>query len=58
MDKKRDFLSLFDVSDVELAMLVRRAEELRFVREMREPHASRPGRMVALISRRHPPEPG
>ncbi len=49
MEKKRDFLSLFDVSDVELAGLLRRAEELRFVRRMREPHASRPGRMLALI---------
>jgi ornithine carbamoyltransferase len=49
MQKKRDFLSLFDVSDVELAALIRRAEELRFVRKMREPHASRPGRMLALI---------
>jgi ornithine carbamoyltransferase len=49
MEKKRDFLSLFDISDVELAMLIRRAEELRFVRQMREPHATRPGRMLALI---------
>src|SRR5512140_3192161 len=49
MEKKRDFLSLFDVSDAELAMLIRRAEELRFVRQMREPHATRPGRMLALI---------
>jgi len=49
MDKKRDFLSLFDVSDAELAMLIRRAEELRFVRQMHEPHATRPGRMLALI---------
>jgi ornithine carbamoyltransferase len=47
--KKRDFLSLFDVTDAEFAALVRRAEELRFVRKMREPHASRPGRMLALI---------
>jgi len=49
MEKKRDFLSLFDVTDVELAALLRRAEELRFLRRMREPHASRPGRMLALI---------
>ena len=49
MEKKRDFLSLFDVSDIELAALIRRAEELRFVRQMREPHATRPGRMLALI---------
>ncbi len=49
MEKKRDFLSLFDVSENEFAALVRRAEELRFLRQMREPHASRPGRMLALI---------
>jgi ornithine carbamoyltransferase len=49
MDKKRDFLSLFDVTADELAMLVRRAEELRFLRSRREPHATRPGRMLALI---------
>ena len=49
MEKKRDFLSLFDVSDLELAALIRRAEELRFLRQMREPHATRPGRMLALI---------
>jgi ornithine carbamoyltransferase len=49
MDKKRDFLSLFDVTDAEFASLIRRAEELRFLRQMREPHASRPGRMLALI---------
>jgi ornithine carbamoyltransferase len=49
MEKKRDFLSLFDVSDVELCMLIRRAEELRFLRNRREPHATRPGRMLALI---------
>jgi ornithine carbamoyltransferase len=49
MKTKRDFLSLFDVTDAELAMLIRRAEELRFVRQMHEPHASRPGRMLGLI---------
>ena len=49
MQKKRDFLSLCDVTDVELAALIRRAEELRFVRQQKKPHASRPGRMLALI---------
>jgi ornithine carbamoyltransferase len=49
MEKKRDFLSLFDVNEAEFASLVRRAEELRFLRRMREPHATRPGRMLALI---------
>jgi len=49
MDKKRDFLSLFDVTQTEIAELIRRAEELRFLRGRREPHATRPGRMLALI---------
>jgi ornithine carbamoyltransferase len=49
MQKKRDFLSLFHVTEVELASLIRRAEELRFLRQMGEPHATRPGRMLALI---------
>ena len=49
MAKKRDFLSLFDVSADELGMLIRRAEELRFLRNRREPHATRPGRMLALV---------
>jgi ornithine carbamoyltransferase len=49
MEKKRDFLSLFDITDAELAMLIRRAEELRFLRQMRQAHASRPGRTLALI---------
>jgi ornithine carbamoyltransferase len=49
MEKKRDFLSLFDATDTELAQHIRRAEELRFLRGRREPHATRPGRMLALI---------
>jgi ornithine carbamoyltransferase len=49
MEKKRDFLSLFDVSAAELGLLIRRAEELRQERARRQPHATRPGRMLALI---------
>jgi ornithine carbamoyltransferase len=49
MSKKRDFLSLWDVSETEFAALIRRAEELRFLREVRTPHATRPGRVLALI---------
>jgi len=49
MGKKRDFLSLWDVSEAEFAALIRRAEELRFLRQVRTPHATRPGRVVALI---------
>ncbi len=49
MSKKRDFLSLWDVTEAEFAALIRRAEELRFLRQVRTPHATRPGRVVALI---------
>jgi ornithine carbamoyltransferase len=49
MDNKRDFLSLWDVSEAEFAALIRRAEELRFLRQVRTPHATRPGRVVGLI---------
>jgi ornithine carbamoyltransferase len=46
---KRDFLSLWDLKDGEIPALLRRAEEFRFLRSVREPHATRPGRVVALI---------
>ena len=49
MGNKRDFLSLWDVTQAEFAALIRRAEELRFLRQVRTPHATRPGRVVALI---------
>lgn len=49
MGKKRDFLSLWDVSEAEFCALLRRAEELRFLRQLRTPHATRPGNMLALI---------
>ncbi len=49
MGKKRDFLSLWDVSEAELCALLRRAEELRFLRQVRTPHATRPGSILALI---------
>jgi ornithine carbamoyltransferase len=49
VDRKRDFLTFRDISEAELAALLRRAEELRFLRSMREPHASRPGRVLGMI---------
>jgi ornithine carbamoyltransferase len=49
MGNKRDFLSLWDVTEAEFAALIRRAEELRFLRQVRTPHATRPGRVVGLI---------
>ena len=49
MAPKRNFLSLFDVTDTEFAMLIARAEELRFLRKAGTPHRTRPGRALAMI---------
>ena len=49
MGNKRDFLSLWDINETEFSALIRRAEELRFLRQVRAPHATRPGRVLALI---------
>jgi ornithine carbamoyltransferase len=49
MSSKRDFLSMGDINQAEFSALIRRAEELRFLRQTRTPHATRPGRMLALI---------
>ena len=49
MSTKRDFLSMWDINQAEFSALIRRAEELRFLRQVRTPHATRPGRMLALI---------
>jgi ornithine carbamoyltransferase len=49
MGNKRDFLSLWDINESEFSALIRRAEELRFLRQTRTPHATRPGRVLALI---------
>jgi ornithine carbamoyltransferase len=49
MSSKRDFVSMWDLNQAEFSALIRRAEELRFLRQTRTPHATRPGRMLALI---------
>src|SRR5512138_3358725 len=49
MSSKRDFISMWDINQAEFSALIRRAEELRFLRQTRMPHATRPGRMLALI---------
>jgi ornithine carbamoyltransferase len=46
---QRTFLTFADVSAPEVLALIRRAEELRFLRSVREPHATRPGRVLGLI---------
>jgi ornithine carbamoyltransferase len=40
---------MWDINQAEFSALIRRAEELRFLRQVRTPHATRPGRMLALI---------
>lgn len=49
MSSKRDFLSMWDINPAEFSALIRRAEELRFLRQVRTPHATRPGRVLALV---------
>jgi ornithine carbamoyltransferase len=46
---KRDLLSFWDLRDGEIEQIVRRAEELRFLRSTRTPHATRPGRVLGMI---------
>jgi ornithine carbamoyltransferase len=46
---KRDFLSFFDLKDDEIPALIRRAEELRFLRSIHAPHATRPGRVLGMV---------
>lgn len=49
MARKRDFLSFWDLHDGEIEALIRRAEEFRFLRQVRAPHATRPGRVLGMI---------
>jgi ornithine carbamoyltransferase len=49
MKPKRDFLSFWDLKDEEIPALIRRAEELRFLRAVHSPHATRPGRVLGML---------
>jgi ornithine carbamoyltransferase len=49
MKPKRDFLSFWDLKDEEIPALIRRAEELRFLRAVKSPHATRPGRILGMV---------
>ncbi len=49
MARKRDFLSFWDLQDGEIEALLTRAEEFRFLRAVRAPHATRPGRVLGMI---------
>jgi ornithine carbamoyltransferase len=49
MSPKRDFLSFWDLPDGQIETLIKRAEEFRFLRSVRQPHATRPGRVLGMI---------
>jgi len=49
MSHKRDFLSFWDLPDGQIEALIKRAEEFRFLRSVRQPHATRPGRVLGMI---------
>jgi ornithine carbamoyltransferase len=47
--RKHDFLSFWDLEDGLIEALIRRAEEFRFLRSVRQPHATRPGRVLGMV---------
>jgi ornithine carbamoyltransferase len=49
MEKRKDFLSFWDLPDGGIEALIQRAEELRLLRSLREPHATRPGRVLGMV---------
>jgi ornithine carbamoyltransferase len=46
---RKDFLSFWDLADGGIEALIRRAEEFRLLRSLREPHATRPGRILGMV---------
>ncbi|MDB4980464.1 MAG: ornithine carbamoyltransferase [Myxococcales bacterium] len=46
---RKDFLSFWDLPDDGIESLIRRAEEFRLLRSLREPHATRPGRILGMV---------
>jgi ornithine carbamoyltransferase len=49
MERPNDFLSFWDLPDGGIEALIRRAEEFRLLRQLREPHATRPGRILGMV---------
>jgi ornithine carbamoyltransferase len=49
MTEARHFLSFWDLPDGGIEALIRRAEEFRLLRSLREPHATRPGRILGMV---------
>jgi ornithine carbamoyltransferase len=48
-ERRKDFLSFWDLPDGGIEALIRRAEEFRLLRQLREPHATRPGRILGMV---------
>src|SRR5204863_2391052 len=49
MEGRKDFLSFWDLPDGGIEALILRAEEFRLLRSLREPHATRPGRVLGMV---------
>jgi ornithine carbamoyltransferase len=49
MAPSKDFLSFWDLPDGGIEALIRRADEFRLLRQLREPHATRPGRILGMV---------
>jgi ornithine carbamoyltransferase len=49
MESHKDFLSFWDLPDGGIESLIARAEEFRLLRSLREPHATRPGRILGMV---------
>jgi ornithine carbamoyltransferase len=49
MPEVRHFLSFWDLPDGGIESLLRRADEFRLLRNLREPHATRPGRVLGMV---------
>ena len=49
MSEPRHFLTLGDLTSEGIEGLLRRAEEFRLLRSLRQPHATRPGRVLGMV---------
>ena len=49
IDRRKDFLSFWDLPDGGIETLIARAEEFRLLRSLRAPHATRPGRILGMV---------
>jgi ornithine carbamoyltransferase len=49
MSSARQLLSFWDLPDGGMETLLRRAEEFRLLRQLRESHATRPGRVLGMV---------